>query len=128
MSAVTEHLLETLDDLGDEELKIFKWFLQQADILEDFPAIPKSHLEKADRPDTVDLIVQTYNDQSVEVTKKVLTKINRNDLVQSLSNITSGPKRKSSNLQCGLNKMKVLGLSCFVFVFHLSVFVHDVGE
>ncbi|XP_010739478.3 NACHT, LRR and PYD domains-containing protein 12 isoform X1 [Larimichthys crocea] len=93
MSAVTENLLETLDDLGDEELKIFKWFLQQADILEDFPAIPKSHLEKADRPDTVDLIVQTYNDQSVEVTKKVLTKINRNDLVQSLSNITLGPKR-----------------------------------
>ncbi|XP_051245046.1 NACHT, LRR and PYD domains-containing protein 12 isoform X2 [Dicentrarchus labrax] len=92
MTSVTELLLGTLDDLGDEELKIFKWFLQQAEILEDFPAIPKSHLEKADRLDTLDLIVQTYNEQSVEVTKRVLTKINRNDLVQSLSNISSGPK------------------------------------
>ncbi|XP_039681997.1 NACHT, LRR and PYD domains-containing protein 12-like isoform X2 [Perca fluviatilis] len=92
MTAVKELLLETLDDLGEEELKIFKWFLQQAEILEDFPAIPKSRLEKADKLDTLDLIVQTYNEQSVEVTKKVLTKINRNDLVQSLSNIGSGPK------------------------------------
>ncbi|KAM9346069.1 NACHT, LRR and PYD domains-containing protein 3-like [Symphorus nematophorus] len=90
--AVRELLLETLEDLGDEELKIFKWFLQQAEILEDFPAIPKSHLEKADRLDTLDLIVQTHNEECVEVTKKVLTKINRNDLVQSLSNRNSGLK------------------------------------
>lgn len=94
MTSVKELLLETLEDLGDEELKIFKWFLQQAEVLEDFPAIPKSHLEKADRLDTLDLIVQAYNEQSVEVTKKVLTKINRNDLVQHFSNVSSGPKRK----------------------------------
>lgn len=99
MTAVRELLLETLDDLGDEELKIFKWFLQQAEILDEFPAIPKSHLDKADRLDTLDLIVQTYNKQSVEVTKKVLTKMSRNDLVQRFSNISSGPKRKSSTLQ-----------------------------
>lgn len=103
MAAVKELLLETLDDLGEEELKTFKWFLQQAEILEDFPAIQRSRLEKADRLDTVDMIVKTYNKQSVEVTKIVLTKINRNDLVQSLSNIGSGPKRKSSHLQCDRN-------------------------
>lgn len=105
MTAVTELLLETLDNLGDEELKIFKWFLQQAEILEDFPAIPKSHLERADRSDTLDLIVQTYNEQSVEVTKKVLTKIKRNDLVQSLANISAGPECKSSNLLCDKNEV-----------------------
>ncbi|XP_073349977.1 NACHT, LRR and PYD domains-containing protein 3-like [Pagrus major] len=92
MAAVTGLLLETLEDLGDEELRTFKWFLQHDEILEDIPAIPKSHLEKADRLDTLDLIVQTYNEQSVKVVKKVLTKINRNDLVQGLSNIDSGPK------------------------------------
>ncbi|XP_042360431.1 protein NLRC3-like isoform X2 [Plectropomus leopardus] len=93
MAAVTQLLLDTLDDLGEDELKTFKWVLQHADILEDFPAIPKSRVEKADKLDTLDLIVQTYNDQSVEVTKKVLTKINRYDLVQSLSHISSGPKQ-----------------------------------
>lgn len=99
MMADTEVLLETLMDLGDEELKIFKWFLKQDEILgKDFPAIPKSHLENADRLDTVDLIAQTYNKHSVEVIKKVLAKINRNDLVQELSNISQGPKCKSANL------------------------------
>lgn len=98
MMAGTKLLLETLMDLGDEELKIFKWFLQQDEILKDFPAIPKSHLEKADRLDTVDLIGQTYNKRSVEVITKVLTNINRNDLVQKLSNISQGPKCKSANL------------------------------
>ncbi|XP_034750011.1 NACHT, LRR and PYD domains-containing protein 12-like isoform X2 [Etheostoma cragini] len=93
MAAIKELLLETLDDLGQEELKIFKWFLQQAEILEDLPAIPKCRLEKADKLDTLDLIVQTYNEQSVQVTKTVLTKINRNDLVQNLSNIGPGPKQ-----------------------------------
>ncbi|XP_070779539.1 NACHT, LRR and PYD domains-containing protein 12-like [Enoplosus armatus] len=92
MTAVTELLLETLDNLGDEELKIFKWFLLRAEAPGVFPAIPKSRLETADRLDTLDLMMHTYNEQSVEVTKKVLTKINRNDLVQSLSSVSSGPK------------------------------------
>ncbi|XP_078138442.1 NACHT, LRR and PYD domains-containing protein 3-like [Centroberyx gerrardi] len=90
MAADKEKLLETLEDLGDEELKKFQWFLQQDDILEGFPAIKKSRLENADRLDTVDQMVQTYNQHSLEVTKKVLMKINRNDLEQSLSNSSSG--------------------------------------
>ncbi|XP_078140919.1 NACHT, LRR and PYD domains-containing protein 3-like [Centroberyx gerrardi] len=92
MTMPVELLLGTLEHLGDEEFKKFKWFLQQADMLEGFPAIPKSRLENADRQDTVDQMVQTYNQHSLEVTKKVLQKINRNDLVQSLSNTSSGPE------------------------------------
>lgn len=104
MATVTELLLETLDDLGDEELKTFKWFLQQAEILEEFPSISKSRLEKANRLDTLDLIVQTYSEQSTEVIRKVLKKINRNDLVQTLSNMSSGPKSKLSNV-CGVGEI-----------------------
>ncbi|XP_078140915.1 NACHT, LRR and PYD domains-containing protein 3-like [Centroberyx gerrardi] len=92
MGTVKELLLETLNDLGDEELKIFQWFLQQAEILEGFPAIQKSRLEKANRLDTVDQMVQTYSENTLKVTKTVLGKINRNDLVQSLSNSSSGSK------------------------------------
>ncbi|XP_035510164.1 uncharacterized protein LOC118322559 [Morone saxatilis] len=174
--ATAIELLETLEDLGDRELKHFKWYLQQAnflkdfppipksqlelrvsvfidtgirnrsdrreeeeitgategketkgkdkihskdegvqnrgqqisqdatgnvptplshlsDLLKDFPPIPRSRLENADRPDTVDLMVQTYNHQCVEVAKKVLKKMRRNDLVESLSNPSSpGPE------------------------------------
>lgn len=122
MRAVTELLLETLVDLGDEELKIFKWYLQQAEILKDFAAIPKSLLEKADRLDTVDLIVKTYNEQSVEVIKKVLSKINRNDLMQGLSNISQGPKCKSSNLQCEKPKFWFVENVGFEAFFSLFIF------
>ncbi|XP_078142474.1 protein NLRC3-like [Centroberyx gerrardi] len=90
MATFVELLFKTLEDLGDEEFKSFKWFL--AECLEGFPAIPKSRLEKADRQDTLDQMVQTYNTNTLEVIKKVLMKINRNDLVQSLSNTSSGSK------------------------------------
>ncbi|XP_078140892.1 NACHT, LRR and PYD domains-containing protein 3-like isoform X1 [Centroberyx gerrardi] len=98
MTTDKEKLLKTLEDLGDEELKKFQWFLQQDDILEGFPAIKKSRLENADRLDTVDQMVQTYNQHSLEVTKKVLMKINRNDLEQSLSNSSSGPEGDVSDV------------------------------
>uniref|UniRef100_A0A668A346 Pyrin domain-containing protein n=1 Tax=Myripristis murdjan TaxID=586833 RepID=A0A668A346_9TELE len=78
-------LLSVLEDLGKEDLKGFQWFLQNAEIMSPFPAIPKSKLETADRMDTVDLMVQTYGKDPVEVTKKVLSKMNKNDLVQRLS-------------------------------------------
>lgn len=90
MTTLKELLLETLDDLGDDDLKVFQWFLQQADVLEGFPAVPRSRLEKADRLDTVDQMVRTYSRHALDVTKKVLVKINRNDLVQNLPDVTSG--------------------------------------
>ncbi|XP_044201502.1 E3 ubiquitin-protein ligase TRIM39-like [Thunnus albacares] len=88
-----EDLLNTLEDLKDEEFKKFKWFLEQPDILEDHQAIKASRLEKAERRDTVDLMVQTYQlPGAAKVTKKLLKKINRNDLLQSLSDSSSGPE------------------------------------
>ncbi|XP_076018754.1 NACHT, LRR and PYD domains-containing protein 3-like isoform X2 [Genypterus blacodes] len=90
--AMAELLLETLDALADRELKEFKWFLKHAETQQDFSANQKRCLTEADRADTVDLIVQTCNKKSVEVTKSILTKINRNDLVQSLLNAAAAPK------------------------------------
>ncbi|XP_031732078.1 NACHT, LRR and PYD domains-containing protein 12-like isoform X1 [Anarrhichthys ocellatus] len=85
-------LLATLKDLADEEFKEFKWYLQQAEVLGGFSPIPRSQLEKADRMDTVDEIIETYEQNAVEVTIKVLKLINKNDLVQRLSNISSTSK------------------------------------
>ncbi|XP_053192355.1 NACHT, LRR and PYD domains-containing protein 12-like [Scomber japonicus] len=86
-------LLNTLDDLKNEEFKHFKWCLQEPDILEEHQAIKASRLENAERRHTVDLMVQTYQlPGAVEVTKKLLKTINRNDLLQSLPDIISGPE------------------------------------
>ncbi|XP_053195557.1 septin-1-like [Scomber japonicus] len=81
---VKGELLKTLEKLGDEDFKGFKWLLSCTS------EIPKSHLDKADRPDTVDKILETYNQQSVEVVKKTLKKMDRKDLVEELSNISRG--------------------------------------
>ncbi|XP_068433905.1 NACHT, LRR and PYD domains-containing protein 12-like [Clinocottus analis] len=90
--ATPKDLLATLDHLEDEEFKRFKWFLQHADVLGGFPVIPKSQLRNADRLDTVDEIMETYDKNAVEVTIKVLKEIQKNDLVQRLSNISSTSK------------------------------------
>ncbi|XP_039474943.1 caspase recruitment domain-containing protein 8-like [Oreochromis aureus] len=84
-----EKLLGMLDDLKKDELEKFKWFLRDRDVLVELQPIPESRLEKASTCDLVDLMVQTYTEKSVEVTKKVLKKINRNDLVQKLSDSSS---------------------------------------
>ncbi|XP_027138469.1 NACHT, LRR and PYD domains-containing protein 3 isoform X4 [Larimichthys crocea] len=89
----SEDLLNTLEDLTDDELKKFKWYLKQPDVLDGYQTIKVSKLEKADRRDIVDLMVNTYKlHGALKVTKKVLEKINRNDLVQSLSETSSGPE------------------------------------
>ncbi|XP_031152992.1 NACHT, LRR and PYD domains-containing protein 12-like [Sander lucioperca] len=88
-----EDLLKTLEDLKEDEFKKFKWYLQQQDILEGYQSIKVSKLENADRLDTVDVMVKTFNlHGALKVTKKVLEKINRNDLVQSLPDTSSGPE------------------------------------
>ncbi|CAK6982078.1 NACHT%2C LRR and PYD domains-containing protein 12-like [Scomber scombrus] len=85
-----EDLLKTLEDLTAEEYEDFKWHLMDVS-LEGYQAIKASGLQKAERRVTVDLMVQTYQlPAAVEATKKFLKKINRNDLLQSLSD--SGPE------------------------------------
>nr|XP_043905973.1 NACHT, LRR and PYD domains-containing protein 12-like isoform X2 [Solea senegalensis] len=97
MTALKETLWLTLEDLRDDEFKQFKWLIHQVDIVRTIiphhdpcPAIPVARLEKTDRQDTVAQMVQFYDlHGALEVTRGLLIKINRNDLVQQLSSITS---------------------------------------
>lgn len=83
-ASIKKVLLDTLEDLGEDEFNKFKWFLQDGDFLGGLPVIRKSQLEKSSRTETVDAIIQTYNQHAGEVVKKVLLEINRNDLVEEL--------------------------------------------
>lgn len=83
-----------LEDLGQEEFNRFKWFLQYSEVLAGLPRISCSQLENSNILDLVDLMSQTYSQKYLEVTKKIFQKINRNDLVQKLSDIGSGSKGK----------------------------------
>lgn len=80
-------LWNALHELKDDEFKKFKWLLKDD--------IPAARLEKAEREDTVDLMVQKYGDTgAMKETMTVLEKICRNDLVQGLKNSCPDPKGK----------------------------------
>ena len=88
-------LLNLLEDLKVDEFKEFKWYLKN-ETVDDIPPIKESKLEEAERQDAVDLMVQKYKSSgAVEVMKSILKKINRNDLVEELSNIGSGAEGQS---------------------------------
>ncbi|XP_051261728.1 uncharacterized protein LOC127366633 isoform X4 [Dicentrarchus labrax] len=93
IAAVKQLLLETLKDLSNEELKKFEEFLQlifsQKDLQMDLR-------DTADRAEIVDLMVETYGQQSVELTREVFMDLNRTDLVQRLSKPSSGLKEGPS--------------------------------
>ncbi|XP_071327166.1 NACHT, LRR and PYD domains-containing protein 6-like [Trachinotus anak] len=74
---VKQQLLDTLQDLGEEELKVFQWYLPDAELLDGFSAIKKCHLENAGRLKTVDLMVNMYTSKDVmQVAKLILKKRN----------------------------------------------------
>ena len=86
-SKFKEELFNILENLKDDDFKNFKWFLEQDGILEGCKGISVAKLEKAARRDTVDLMVQKHQGHgALQLTKAVLEKIGRNDLVQSLQN------------------------------------------
>ncbi|XP_076022029.1 protein NLRC3-like [Genypterus blacodes] len=84
MTAPKTELWKTLECLTEADFKAFRWVLQDLRH-EGFRPIPAAKLGTADRMDTVELLRQNYQEQTVEVTNKVLHTINRNDLVERLS-------------------------------------------
>uniref|UniRef100_A0A3P8SCN5 Pyrin domain-containing protein n=1 Tax=Amphiprion percula TaxID=161767 RepID=A0A3P8SCN5_AMPPE len=91
-------LLNILDELDEDQLSTFQWFLQKPNNVQGLPAITKSRLQTLDRCKTVDVMVETYGLQrAVQVTRVVLEKISRNDLLQRFPASSSGPEGQSQN-------------------------------
>ncbi|XP_026173577.1 uncharacterized protein LOC113136756 [Mastacembelus armatus] len=99
MVSVIELLLETLAGLRDGELKEFMMFLRQIHHQKPNSDILWRLLTMSDVQDTVFLLVQTYDQQSVEKTKEILEKMKRSDLLEKLSLSSSGPTKKLSKTE-----------------------------
>ncbi|XP_032068524.1 NACHT, LRR and PYD domains-containing protein 3-like [Thamnophis elegans] len=82
-NTVKEELYNALNELLVKELKEFKWRLNSIDYNAK-PNISKASLEKADAQDIVDLMIQHYGEDALEVCIDVLRKCNRNDLAEKL--------------------------------------------
>ena len=104
MESVIELLLETLKDLSEAELKMFKWNLHPIyahaassveSVQQETKCIPFDLLNIADMQGTMCLMVQYCGQQSVERAKEILKEMKRTDLVQRLSDSSSRPKSKT---------------------------------
>ena len=77
-------LKEYLDDLNEERLKEFQWYLVQIQTDGSRP-IPESKLEKATRVETVNKLVEAFGeDGAVEWTVDTFFRMTLNDLASKL--------------------------------------------
>uniref|UniRef100_UPI000D320DCA uncharacterized protein LOC112432177 n=1 Tax=Maylandia zebra TaxID=106582 RepID=UPI000D320DCA len=95
MAAVTDVLLETLEDLSDQDLNKFKLFLQFTCFQKSLPQIKLNNGRRGIVNDMIDKL----GHQSVEVIREVLTDMQRTDLVQRLSESSSGLKAAGSSAE-----------------------------
>lgn len=103
MAKLKEELWKTLQQLTNDEFKLFKWFLKDDDVLEGFGGIAAAKLEGAERQDTVDLMVQKYHDSGIlQVTLEIFKKMSRNDLHCLLEKNLQlkGKSRKGKHMHC----------------------------
>ncbi|KAJ8377658.1 hypothetical protein AAFF_G00255030 [Aldrovandia affinis] len=85
---MAELILEILDDLMEEEFKKFKFYLNE-EVLEGCRPIPRGRLEGNSRIRVVILMKGSYGDRMVNITREILKKIQRNDLIEEFS-LSSG--------------------------------------
>ncbi|XP_026100861.1 tripartite motif-containing protein 16-like [Carassius auratus] len=79
MASISEQLLAAVDDLGTDQLKRFKWRLKN------HYSFSATDLEKADAPDTVDLMTKRFGpEEAVKISVDILRKMNQNHVAEEL--------------------------------------------
>uniref|UniRef100_A0A672LYU3 Si:dkeyp-44d3.5 n=2 Tax=Sinocyclocheilus grahami TaxID=75366 RepID=A0A672LYU3_SINGR len=83
MASVKKLLVDSLKELVEAELKEFQWHLVNLHN----EHLSRSEMEKADRLDTVDIMVARFGpEKAVKVIVDILRKMNQNDLAEQLEN------------------------------------------
>lgn len=82
-NTVREDLFNALNNLLEKQFNDFKWWLKGIDH-NGKPNIPTASLEKANQQEVVDLLMQYYTEDALEVCIRVLQKSNINDVARKL--------------------------------------------
>ncbi|XP_076584500.1 pyrin-like [Chaetodon auriga] len=94
---VPELLIETLEDLIDDDFKKLKWYLT-LQILDSCNPIRRSHLDTASRTETVSKMIESYGEESaVNITAEILKKIGYNNTAERLKKMHAGGKTPSTS-------------------------------
>lgn len=107
-------LLETLNELSSEELQEFMSLIHED---KSFPLAPEKRLELKNAQDFVELMEKTYGQECVEMTRKVLQMMNRDDLAMSLSDTSL--RFKGKRKMCQKQTKKTVSQA---YMFHMHLF------
>lgn len=77
-------LMDTLDDLSNDNLDRFNFFLTDRGLLSGFKLIPEHKLKNANRTQILKTMMATYGHHTITVIKRVLEHVSRNDLLEKL--------------------------------------------
>ena len=87
---VAELLLETLEELRQDDFEKLKWYLSM-NASAGYKPIPPSQLETASRLVTVSKIIESNGEEkAVNVTAEILKRMNNNDAAKRLMNKYAG--------------------------------------
>ncbi|TMS23885.1 NACHT, LRR and PYD domains-containing protein 6 [Larimichthys crocea] len=90
-------IIDTLDELGTEEFKRFRWNLTQP-VLAGCEPIRKGHIENADRQDTVSKMIESYGEEmAVNVTAEILKRMSHNNTALKLKKAYAGGSTAAQN-------------------------------
>lgn len=91
-------LLETLEDLIENDFNTLKWYLTTK-VLDSCRPIARSHLENAKRTETVTKVISSYGeDRAAEVCVQILRKMNQNGSALELEKAYAG--RPTAQVLC----------------------------
>ncbi|XP_070683784.1 pyrin domain-containing protein 1-like [Pempheris klunzingeri] len=90
-------ILDTLDELGADEFKRFRWNLTQP-VLDGCQPIRKGYLENADRQDTTSKMIEGYGEElAVSVTVEILKRMNHSNAAEKLRTSYAGGSTAAQN-------------------------------
>uniref|UniRef100_A0A3Q1HAW3 Pyrin domain-containing protein n=1 Tax=Anabas testudineus TaxID=64144 RepID=A0A3Q1HAW3_ANATE len=118
-------LFKILEDLIDDDLKTFQWFLTlKPPVLDNCKRIAKSQVVNLSREDTVSRIIESYGEASaVNLTIEILRKMNMNDAAEKLKKTYAGAVNDESLQLTCLVSFLSLFTCVFIDSLHLYIFI-----
>nr|XP_033799798.1 apoptosis-associated speck-like protein containing a CARD [Geotrypetes seraphini] len=97
-----DHLVGSLEELQENQLKKFKRKLNEVDLEEGFDNIPRGRLENADPLDIADLLISFYREEyGIRVTVDILESINEKKVAEKLRKALQGGPQTSTSTSSG---------------------------
>lgn len=93
---VPQLLLETLEDMRDDDFKKFKWHLTH-EFSDRYKPIPKAHVEDSARIDIITKMIERYGEEdAVKITEDILKRMQQINAAKKLRNAYTAKEERAA--------------------------------